>query len=527
MSPATPASSPSERFYRQIIEGLKEVVFQTDPRGRWTLLNPAWTTLTGLSSEESLGRELPEFLHPEDRPRLLEAFPTLLERRQDCWRGEVRLRKRDGSFVWVELEARALPGEDGGVQGLSGTLTDQSARRQATEAVARRERYLHALVEMQRRLLAAQHDGNLYQEVLEPIGRASGASRVYFFEAHRGPAGQQLFSQRAEWCAPGVKSELKNPRLQNMTAESGLGRLVQQLERGEAFSGLTKDFPASERPLLESHGVLAVLVLPLRVNDALAGFIGFDNCAEERQWDKLEVDLLSAAVNAISLELEHRQSENALRERETRYRQLAENASDIQYRYRMEEPKAFLFVSRVVSDRLGYTPEEHYAEPELWRQRVHPGDLPTLNQLLEAPQQLNARPVVLRFTAKSGKTRWLEHTVAPVLDNSGRPVLVEGIARDITDRREVEEALKLSEASFRILLEGVPDAAAIQRDGRIVYANMALVSVLGFERPDQLIGRHLAQFIEDDMEEVPGPPPDPSGIKGMITGERRLVRRDG
>ena len=72
-----------------------------------------------------------------------------------------------------------------------------------------------------------------------------------------------------------------------------------------------------------------MLVLPLRVNGTWAGFIGFDNCAEEREWDKLEVDLLSAAAGAISLALEHRQSERALRERETRYRQLAENASDV------------------------------------------------------------------------------------------------------------------------------------------------------------------------------------------------------
>ena len=439
----------------------------------------------------------------------------------------MRYLRRDGSTLWVEMVTRPLVGEDGAVQGLGGTLTDVSARRRTEEAMARRERYLSALVEMQQRLLMAQQEGDLYQDVLGPIGQAAGASRIYFFEVFRGEAGQRLMSQRAEWCAPGVKPVSGNPRHQPVQVDRDFKRWGELLSRGEVVSGRVKDFPVTERAILEPQGIRSMLVLPLRINNTWVGFIGLDHCEAEQDWDKLEVDLLSAAAGALSLELEHRQSESALRERETRYRQLAENASDVQYRYKLEPPRAFLYVSRVVVDRLGYTPEEHYANPELWRQLVHPGDLPALGQLLETPHQLGSKPVVLRFTSRNGRTRWLEHTVAPVLDTSGRPVVVEGIARDITERREVEEQLKLSEASFRILLEGVADAAAIQRDGRIVYANMALVSALGFDRPDQLVGRALAQFIEDDMEEVPGPPPDPSGIKGMITGERRLVRRDG
>jgi two-component system cell cycle sensor histidine kinase/response regulator CckA len=525
MSPTE--SSPSERLPRQIIDGLKEVVFQTDGEGRWTFLSRAWTELTGLTPQECLGRDHLEFVHPEDRQRHLSLLEPLIARRQEFCRHEVRYLERDGGSRWVEVFARLAYTEDGKVEGTCGTLTDVSEQRRTRDALQRRERYLSALVEMQQRLLAASQDENPYKDVLEPVGRASGASRVYIFAVHPGTAGQLLMSQKAEWCAPGVKPELNNPGMQNLPVEPDFARWGQLLSRGERVEGMVREFPASERAVLEPQGILSIMVLPLLINGTWAGCIGFDNCVETRQWDQLEVDLLTAAAGAISLELEHRQFESALREREKRYRQLAENASDIQYRYRVESPRAFVYISRVVTDRLGYSPEEHYEAPELWHKLVHPGDLPALQQLLETPQQLGDKPVVLRFTARNGRTRWLEHTVAPVLDSAGRAVLVEGIARDITDRREVEEALKLSEASFRILLEGVPDAAAIQRDGRIVYANMALVTTLGFDRPEQLIGRSLAHFIEDDIEAIPGPPPDPSGIKGMITGERRLVRRDG
>ncbi len=525
MSPTE--SSPSERLHRQLIDGLKEVVFQTDGQGRWTFLNRAWTELTGLSPQESLGRDHLEFIHPEDRPRHLELLKPLIERRAESCRHEVRCLRGDGGTRWVEVFAQLAQGAEGAAQGMYGTLSDISERRRTQEALGRRERYLTALVEMQQRLLAASQDENPYKGVLEPVARASGASRVYVFAVHRGEEGQLLMSQRAEWCAPGVKPEIDNPQMQNLPVEPDFARWGALLSRGERVEGLVQDFPEQERAILEPQGILSIMVLPLLLNGVWAGCIGFDNCVEARRWDELEVNLLKAAAGAISLELEHRQSESALREREKRYRQLAENASDIQYRYRMEAPRSFVYISRVVSTRLGYSPEEHYASADLWRKLVHPGDLPTLQQLLETPQALGDKPVVLRFTARDGRTRWLEHTVAPVLDPTGRPVLVEGLARDITERREVEEALKLSEASFRILLEGVPDAAVIQREGRIVYANMAIVTTLGFDRPEQLIGRSLSHFIEDDIEAIPGPPPDPSGIKGMITGERRLVRRDG
>src|SRR5512140_1478365 len=188
MSPAPPASSPSESLYRQIIDSLKEVVFQADAQGRWTFLTPVWTELTGFTVEQSLGRKAVEFIHTEDRLRAQELFQLVLNRQTDS-RHEVRFLPHEGRPLWVELFARPLLGEDGGLQGVCGTLTDVTGRRRTSDALARRERYLSALVEMQHRLLAAQQEGNLYRDVLEPIGRASGASRVYLFEVQRNEHG--------------------------------------------------------------------------------------------------------------------------------------------------------------------------------------------------------------------------------------------------------------------------------------------------------------------------------------------------
>ncbi|MGZ3458865.1 MAG: PAS domain S-box protein, partial [Archangium sp.] len=511
---------PHEQRYRLVVENLREVVFQLDTAGRFTYLSPAWTELTGFPVEECLGQPCIDYVYPGDHAHGRELGKELLGRQQECCKHEMRYLTRDGGFRWVELYVRLLLAEDGTYQGTCGTLNDISERRRAADALARRERYLTALVEIQQRLLAASSAENFYAWLMEPLGEASGASRAYLFEAHRAPDGNLLFSQRAEWCAPGVTPELHNPVLQDMQLERQMPNLYELLSRGQILSGLVRHLPAAEQEILAPQHIRSVLTLPLWVHGTLAGFIGFDNCAEEREWDKLEVDLLMAAAGAIALSMEQRQSERALRERELRFRRIAENASDVLYRYQLAGTRSFAFVSGVVTKNLGFTPEEHYRDPRLWHRQVHSEDLEVLEQLLSDPQRVADAPVVVRFQRRDGRTLWLQHVVTPVLDASGLCVAVEGIARDITERRQFEEALKLSEASFRILLEGVPEPGSILRDGRIIYVNSALVSALGFGRPEELMGRRLQEFLVDE-------PPTPEGAVALVTGERRLLRRDG
>lgn len=515
-------TTPTERRFRQVIDTLQEVVFQTDAERTWAFLNPAWTEVTGFPVEECLGRPALDFVHPDDRERALGVCQALFTREREYVQHEVRYLTRDGGFRWVEVFARVTVDDDGTVRGMAGTLNDITERKRTDDALARRERYLTALVDMQQRLLSVPGGGDLYATALAPLGQAAGASRVYVFETHTNAQGTLVCSQRAEWCAPGVTPEIDNPLLQELPVRPDLERWLPILERGEVVTGRVATFPASERALLDPQGVLSLLVLPLRVQGRLVGFVGFDNCFEAREWDRLEVDLLSAASGAISVSLERRASERALREHEHRFRQLAENASDVLYLYRREPPRGFAYVSRVAHAKLGLGPEAHYADPELWYRQVHPEDRGALERLLEAPQTVDGATVELRFLRPDGRLLWLEHVVAPVTDASGRVVAVEGLARDITERRQVEEALKRSEASLRALMEGFPDPAAIERDGHIVYANAVLVTTLGFERAEELVGRRLSEFLAD----VPGTG-TPSTDTPTLTSERRLVLRDG
>jgi signal transduction histidine kinase/CheY-like chemotaxis protein/PAS domain-containing protein len=191
---------------------------------------------------------------------------------------------------------------------------DISERKQTERQLEQRQRYLAVLVEIQRYLLASNSTQPGYTTILHRLGQTCGADRVYLFENHHSETNTLLMSQRAEWCGTGISPEIDNPVLQNLSYDDFFPRWTTILSRGESINGIVREFPESERIVLEPQGIQAILILPLMVNHTFWGFIGFDNCTEPRQWTTSEVSLLSVAASAISLYHERQQAEIALRE---------------------------------------------------------------------------------------------------------------------------------------------------------------------------------------------------------------------
>jgi PAS domain S-box-containing protein len=144
---AESALKNSQEQYRSLVENVKQVIFQTDARGRWTLLNSAWTELTGFSVEESLQKLFLDYVHPEDRRRHAEFFQPLMRGESRYLGQEVRYLTKAGGYRWVEVYSRLTVDGEGRIAGTSGTLTDITERKQgAEELTSAQERLRHLLV---------------------------------------------------------------------------------------------------------------------------------------------------------------------------------------------------------------------------------------------------------------------------------------------------------------------------------------------------------------------------------------------
>ncbi|WP_135256514.1 bifunctional diguanylate cyclase/phosphodiesterase [Thermus caldilimi] len=141
-------------------------------------------------------------------------------------------------------------------------------------------------------------------ESLQLVAEALSAQRAYLFRLER--RGEAWFaSQLAEWAASGVSPQLQNPALQNLPLrEAGYGRWLERFLEDQAVAGPVASFPEEERPLLEAQDIQSLLVVPIRVEGELWGFLGVDDCQRPRAFSPEEEASLRGLAEALARTLE-------------------------------------------------------------------------------------------------------------------------------------------------------------------------------------------------------------------------------
>ncbi len=459
--------------YRMLAQHLRAVIFQLDARGHFTVLGASWEELTDLKVASTLGTSLVDALHPVDREPVRGWLRALAAREQEGFRHEVRILTRTGT-CWVELFAQASPSLAGEVVGI---LTDISERRRAQDAVTTRERCLAAVVEVQRRLLMHEPEGYLYQDILAPLGRASGASRAYVFEAHRDVMGRLRVTQRAEWCMAGIAARSQMPG-EIALEEELFPEQAALLSAGQPLQFLASETPPRFRAGLARQGILSALLLPVRVNGEVFGFIGFDNCVEAHRWEAVAVSLLAGAAGALSLALEQRstdalraRAEATLRRTEAGFHLLIEGFPDP---VMVHANLHVLYANPAAVRYLGYEGQAGLVGLPLQRLLPLKDQDSLMRHVAEARSgQTSVRASDVTLVRTDGQ-EVVADIVTLEMTFEGWPALVT-IARDFTERKQMQARLMLSDrmASMGTLSAGI--AHELNNPLSYVIANLEFV----------------------------------------------------
>ncbi|HEX2914034.1 MAG TPA: EAL domain-containing protein [Chloroflexia bacterium] len=123
--------SKSEEKYRDVVNNIKEVIFQADEKGYLTFINPVWTDLLGYSVEEAIGTPGIEYIQEEDRREVLNQLKPVWKGKADVVRQEVRYTTADKRWRWIELYFSAKRDSRGKITGYFGRLNDVTVRKQA------------------------------------------------------------------------------------------------------------------------------------------------------------------------------------------------------------------------------------------------------------------------------------------------------------------------------------------------------------------------------------------------------------
>src|SRR5437588_3143872 len=271
--------------------------------------------------------------------------------------------------------------------------------------------------------------------------------------------------------------------------------------------------------LLLTVGMLSFLPPILRSGETESAFN-----LRRAMWGLVGIVLLFD-IYTVYQQLQLHRIRRRLFEREELFQLITENVADMIAVVDIEGHR--LYNSPSYNKVLGYTEDELKSSSSF--DQIHPDDRSRVREAAtEARRTGVGRPLEYRMRHKEGTWRVLESTASVIRSPSGEPERLVIVNRDITERKEAEESLRLSESGFRSMIEDAP--YGIYRadiDGKLLRANPALQQILGYEKLDELLNASLPRDIFRN-------PSDFNGLKELLESasefkdvEVELKRRDG
>jgi PAS domain S-box-containing protein len=155
-----------------------------------------------------------------------------------------------------------------------------------------------------------------------------------------------------------------------------------------------------------------------------------------------------------------------------------------------------VFLSDRWKEQLGFKPWEFPNSYKACMERLHPDDAQQAMPLFAqcAAGQTSSFAFEFRLRHKDGGYRWMFCRGAAIRDRLGRVVRLAGANTDVTNQKEAEQALRESEARFRLLSQNTPDAVFLHdMSGKVLDVNDRACSLLGYDRK-RLLGLSVPDF---------------------------------
>jgi diguanylate cyclase (GGDEF)-like protein/PAS domain S-box-containing protein len=428
----------SPHLFNTLANAAPMLLWMVGTDGLCTFVNQQWLDLTGSTLAESLGVGWSNWIHPEDRDRVLQSYQTHFEARQPL-EIEYRLRRADGTYCWLLDRSKPHFNSQQDFEGYIGCCIEIDDRKAAVVALQESEaRY---------RLLFNSGNDLIFVHHFNADGKPS-----QFIEVNN-TACKTLGYTRAELL------QLSPQEIDITTGKSSLTSLLTTLcEQGHCVFKcvlLTKD---GQHLAVENNAHLFVL---------------------QGQMTCLTVSRnISDRVTA----------EANLRASEERFRLIAENMTDLVC---LHEPDGtYIYLSPSCEALLGYKPEELIGINPY--RLFHEEDRKLIRDLAHQPNK-NGREtsITYRLRAKSGAYIWLNTLTKPIVDELGCVQRLLSTSREVGDRIDMEIALRASQRRLNAIINNTSYGIVIvDRQGQVRFVNTAATLLFNRSR-QELLGSHL------------------------------------
>ncbi len=224
----------------------------------------------------------------------------------------------------------------------------------------------------------------------------------------------------------------------------------------------------------------------------------FDSKNLKNTLDKASQNWLLKRENIVLI-AELKKKNEILAENEEKFRKFFENSI---VGISMTSIDGKLQVNDAFCNILGYTNEE-FADIN-WRDITYEEDIVPNEKITKSILDGNQNSMrwEKRYLHKDGHIVWVDINTSLVRDEYGNPLYFITAIVDITDRKKAEESIKQSEQELRNLIELSPVSMAIIHDWKTVYFNPAAIKLFGARTQNELINRHIYDFVHQDYQNL-------------------------
>jgi PAS domain S-box-containing protein len=245
-----------------------------------------------------------------------------------------------------------------------------------------------------------------------------------------------------------------------------------------------------------------------RVNENLKAEIEERKRVEEalkKACDELEQRVEERTSELVREIEERKRAEESVRESEERFRTIFEQAA-VGVGQIETETGRFLRVNQKYCDIVGYTREE--MTRMAFMEITHPDDLQRDLDNIEGLKRREIREAMFekRYIRKDGSAVWVNLTVSPMWGVGEKPNYHIAVIEDIMDRKEAQEALRVSALQWKRTFDSIADCVSLQdSEGKILRCNKAMSVLLG--KPfNEIIGRQCWNLLHGTSEPIEGCP---------------------
>jgi PAS domain S-box-containing protein len=386
--------SKKEQF-ELAVRGSNDGIWDWDLKTNDLYLSERWKEMLGYTDDE-LENSFDTFttlLHKDDKERVLRYVNEYLKGKHDKYDAEFRLRHKDGRYRWIRARGEALFGADGKPYRMAGSHSDLTEKIESERMLREREAQFRTIFHNspQPMALTALENGKII-EANDTFCKKLNISKEYILGR--------------------TTTEL------NFYSPASREKFTNELREHGRVDGLVMDFNSPEGPNLTAKMFASFIT----VNDQKYILTIFDDITEQQQM------------------------ENALRTSEEKFRSFVENANDIVYA--LSKDAVFTYVSPNWKDILGHDPAEVLGKRIV--RFVHPDDLDRCAQFLGRVLETGEKQEGIEYRVRhiNDEWRWHMSNASPLKDEKGKVTCYIGIARDITERKKVEDELvKAKEAA--------------------------------------------------------------------------------